>query len=130
MPQFLKHYMIRKYGLKSIALKNLANLAAGVRQESRHSDRLRVFGKITGMVDPHDFRENESNLVLVALRHLYQINEIHFKMDGHPRVALSSVCAATLAGVPLSQCCPASLIPSRMRLECCTMRLASAVTGA
>ena len=100
MPQFLKHYMIRKYGLKSIALKNLANLAAGVRQESCNSERLRVFGKITGMLDPHGFRENESNLVLVGLRHLYHINEIHFRMEAHPRVALSSVSAATLAGVP------------------------------
>jgi hypothetical protein len=27
MPDFLKHYFIRQYGLKSIALKNLANLA-------------------------------------------------------------------------------------------------------
>lgn len=97
MPQFLKHYMIRKYGLKSIALKNLANLAAGVRQESCNSERLRVFGKITGMLDPHGFRENESNLVLVGLRHLYHINEIHFRMEAHPRVALSSVSAATLA---------------------------------
>ena len=30
-PDFLKHHFVRLYGLKSIALKNLANLAAGVR---------------------------------------------------------------------------------------------------
>jgi hypothetical protein len=33
MPVFLKNYFIREYGLKSIAVKNLANLAAGVRKE-------------------------------------------------------------------------------------------------
>lgn len=33
MPAFLRHYFIRQYGLKSIAMKNIANLAAGVRHE-------------------------------------------------------------------------------------------------
>jgi hypothetical protein len=33
MPDFLRHYFIRQYGLKSIAMKNIANMAAGIRHE-------------------------------------------------------------------------------------------------
>jgi len=29
LPDFIKNYMIRQFGLKSIAMKNLQNLAAG-----------------------------------------------------------------------------------------------------
>jgi hypothetical protein len=38
MPDFLKNFFIRQYGLKSIALKNLANLAAGKEEGGREAE--------------------------------------------------------------------------------------------
>ena len=47
----MKKYFYRQYGLKSIAVKNLANLAAGVRKEEASVVRLRLFGALSGSKD-------------------------------------------------------------------------------
>jgi len=97
MPDFLKHYFIRQYGLKSIALKNLANLAAGVRQEHATNTRLRLFGKLAGMLDPDDYHDSRVNMMMEGLRALFHTNEIHGHMEGHPSIAVTSLASATLA---------------------------------
>ena len=50
MPDFLKSFFIRQFGLKSIAVKNLSNLAAGVKQEAASTRRLSLFGRLAGIL--------------------------------------------------------------------------------
>ena len=74
---------------------NIANLAAGVRQEcnAEHhaSTRLRVFGKLAGILDQEDFHNGKINMMLVGLRALFQPNEIHGRMEGHPLFSAASI---------------------------------------
>jgi hypothetical protein len=65
-------------------MKHIANLAAGVRQEQEHSTRLRVFGKLVGILDQEDFHDGKMHMVLVGLRALFQPHEIAPRMEGHP----------------------------------------------
>ena len=65
-PTFLSGQLIRQYGLRSIAVKNLRNLAAGVRKEATANQRIALFGRAVGMLDPQGYHEGLCDLVCDA----------------------------------------------------------------
>jgi len=84
-PEFLRDWMINKFGLKSIALSNLASLIMGIQVKSCDKDagsRIRVFGHMSGIIPHACWHEDLSNLILFALGLLFQIPKISENM-GH-----------------------------------------------
>ena len=47
---FIKDFLIRKYGLKTIATKHLNEIYASVQKNSEQIPHMKVFGLIAGMV--------------------------------------------------------------------------------
>jgi len=68
-----------------------------VRQEHATNTRLRLFGKLAGMLDPDDYHDSRVNMMMEGLRALFHTNEIHGHMEGHPSIAVTSLASATLA---------------------------------
>ncbi|EKX52151.1 hypothetical protein GUITHDRAFT_102052 [Guillardia theta CCMP2712] len=81
LPEFLKNFLIRQYGLKSIALKNLANIAAGVRKEFEKALRLKIFGKITGMIDQEEYEDGLCDALMQGLKNIFPPDQIKERMD-------------------------------------------------
>jgi len=87
-PEFLRDFMINKFGLKSIALTNLQSLILGVRKGAAVKDadtdtalRLRCFGLISGIIAHVGWHEDLSNIVLHALGMMFRIDKIKENMD-------------------------------------------------
>jgi len=97
MPDFLKNFFIRQYGLKSIALKNLANLAAGVRKEAANNLRLDIFGGLAGVLNPDDYQDGKCDMMMEALKALFPTDQIKERLEGSPEMPVASVAFATLA---------------------------------
>lgn len=85
-PEFMRDWMINKFGLKSIALSNLCSLVMGIQGKSDDKEagtRIRVFGHLSGII-PHDcWHEDLSNMIIMALGLLFQKEKISENM-GHP----------------------------------------------
>ena len=62
-PTFLSGQLIRQFGLRSIAIRNLRNLAAGVRKEASANPRIGLFGRIVGMIDPAGYHDGLCDVV-------------------------------------------------------------------
>ena len=73
MPEFLKNFFIRQYGLKSIAVKNLANLAAGIRKEEASNLRLHLFGVLSGIIQPEKFTDGKCDMLLAGIKALFPV---------------------------------------------------------
>jgi hypothetical protein len=73
MPEFLKNFFIRQYGLKSIAVKNLANLAAGIRKEEASNLRLHLFGVLSGIIEPEKFVDGKCDMLLAGIKALFPV---------------------------------------------------------
>merc|ERR1711939_1087170 len=75
-PEYMRDWMINKFGLKSIALSNLCSVVMGIQaryQDKEAGSRIRVFGYVSGVI-PHDcWHEDLSNMILCALGLLFQI---------------------------------------------------------
>ena len=97
MPDFLKNFFIRQYGLKSIALKNLQNLAAGVRKECDNNTRLKLFGQLSGMIEPDEYEDGKCNVILEGLKALFPADQIKERLEGSPEMPVASLACATLA---------------------------------
>ncbi|EKX52153.1 hypothetical protein GUITHDRAFT_102054 [Guillardia theta CCMP2712] len=98
LPEFLKNFLIRQYGLKSIALKNLANIAAGVRKEFEKALRLKIFGKITGMIDQEEYEDGLCDALMQGLKNIFPPDQIKERMDdGNISIPLLSIASATLS---------------------------------
>ena len=75
-PEYMRDWMINKFGLKSIALSNLASLVMGVQKNVDNKDpgvltRIRMFGHMSGII-PHDcWHEDLSHLILQAMSLLF-----------------------------------------------------------
>ena len=65
-PTFLSSQLIRQFGLRSIAIRNLRNLAAGVRKESANP-RIGLFGRAVGMIDPTTYHDGLCDVVSPSL---------------------------------------------------------------
>ena len=84
-PEFLRDWMIHKFGLKSIALSNLASVILGVQSKRQDKDvglRIEVFGYLSGIIPHECWHEDLSNMILMALGLLFQIEKISENM-GH-----------------------------------------------
>lgn len=64
---FLRDFLVRKYGLKSIATKHLGEIVGSIQ---KHSDQsvIRLFGVISGMLDQQTWSPRTSDFVLNILR--------------------------------------------------------------
>jgi len=84
-PEYMRDWMINKFGLKSIALSNLCSVVMGIQARSQDKEagsRIRVFGHLSGVI-PHDcWHEDLSNMILMAMGLLFQIEKISENM-GH-----------------------------------------------
>ena len=74
-PSFLCDYMLKEYGIKSLAMQNLAKLVKAVAEYSdtahaHYDERIHVFGKLSGMLDPYDYRAVEVDLIMDYLLEL------------------------------------------------------------
>mmetsp|Transcript_57084 Transcript_57084/g.133948 ORF Transcript_57084/g.133948 Transcript_57084/m.133948 type:complete len:293 (-) Transcript_57084:272-1150(-) len=98
LPDFLKNYLIRQYGLKSIAMKNLQNMAAGVRKEWESSLRLKVFGTVSGMIDDDKYQEGHCDVLCEALKNLFATDQIKERLSDRDceSLPIQSVAYATL----------------------------------
>ncbi len=74
-PEFIQEFFINHYGLKSLADKNLGKLVTGVRKyskEGKHFDlRVRVFGTLSGILEPDEYSSVTLNFVLDNMRMLF-----------------------------------------------------------
>ena len=66
-PAFLSGQLIRQFGLRSIAIRNLRNLAAGVRKEAAANPRIGLFGRVVGMLDPAGYHDGLCDVVSMHL---------------------------------------------------------------
>ena len=67
-PRFLSGQLIRQFGLRSIAVRNVRNLTAGVRKEAPTNLRIRLFGRAVGMLEPSGYHDGLCNVVCGPLR--------------------------------------------------------------
>ena len=72
-PEFIQEFFINHYGLKSLADKQLGKLVTGVRKHSqegsKHFDlRVKVFGTLSGILDPDEYSSVTLNHVLDIMR--------------------------------------------------------------
>ena len=84
-PDFIRDWMINKFGLKSIALSNLASLILGIQAKKDDKDaglRIRAFGILSGIIPHECWHEDLSNMILEAMGLLFQISKISENM-GH-----------------------------------------------
>jgi len=79
LPEFMRDWMINKFGLKSIALSNLASLIMGIQAKKDEKDagiRIRTFGLLSGII-PHDcWHEDLSNMILEAMGLMFNVSKI------------------------------------------------------
>ena len=50
--EFFKDFLVRKYGLKTIAMKHLAEIMASVEKNAQDVQHMLLFGRISGMIMP------------------------------------------------------------------------------
>jgi hypothetical protein len=84
-PDFIRDWMINKFGLKSIALSNLASLILGIQAKKDDKDaglRIRAFGILSGIIPHECWHEDLSNMILEAMGLMFQISKISENM-GH-----------------------------------------------
>ena len=93
----LTAYTAVQYGLKSIAVKNLANLAAGVRKEADNNVKLSLFGRLAGILEPDDFQDGKCDMMMEGLKALFPTDQIKERLEGSPELPISSLAFATLA---------------------------------
>ena len=84
-PDYMRDWMINKFGLKSIAMSNLCSVVMGIQarcEDKEAGSRIRLFGRVAGVI-PHDcWHEDISNMILSAMGLLFQIEKISENM-GH-----------------------------------------------
>mmetsp|Transcript_2401 Transcript_2401/g.5696 ORF Transcript_2401/g.5696 Transcript_2401/m.5696 type:complete len:259 (+) Transcript_2401:2287-3063(+) len=80
------------------ALKNLANLAAGVRKEFEKVLRLKIFGQITGMIEPDQYEDGFCDALMLGLKNIFPPDQIKERMDdGNIGIPLFTIASATLS---------------------------------
>lgn len=95
-PEFIKEYLVHKFGLKSIALSNLQAIILGVKKGAkgdRSNDdspqRLETFGLVAGIIDHDAWHEDLSNMILYALSVMFRMENIKENMDHGPKKNLA-----------------------------------------
>jgi hypothetical protein len=68
LPTYVYDFMLKTYGIKSLAMQNLANLIGSV---AKHSDqaaaefsrRAFLFGQLSGILDPLEYHEHYAGML-------------------------------------------------------------------
>jgi len=64
---FMRDFMVRKYGLKSIAMKHVGEIYASVEKNHEKSLTIRAFGHASGMLEPDTWSARVSDFMLAIL---------------------------------------------------------------
>ena len=86
MCDYVRDYLLQKYGLPSIVDRNIVNLVEAVLKYQGASSRVRIFGKAIGVVDPGSFSYRLGQFVLALHRELFprfKAVMLRHKREGH-----------------------------------------------
>ncbi|EKX39443.1 hypothetical protein GUITHDRAFT_114403 [Guillardia theta CCMP2712] len=84
MPEYIREFLINKFGLRSIALTNLQSLILGVEKFSEGENfnlRVKTFGLVSGILYHPYWHEDLSDFVVGALAFLFNLNSIKESLD-------------------------------------------------
>lgn len=103
---FVKDFVVRKYGLKSIAMKHLGEIVASVAKYWNDRSPIKLFGLVTGMLETDDWKPKIGDFTLGLLAKICEIEGRTFGtisewMNGDKNAGVS-VEAATAALVEVS----------------------------
>jgi len=103
MPEYIREFLINKFGLRSIALANLQSLILGVEKfaEGEAANlRVRTFGLVSGILFHPFWHEDLSDFIVGALSFLLNLNSIKESLDNvrnqNPCIDPTSAIQATI----------------------------------
>lgn len=76
LPQFVRSFFIHEYGLRKIALGKMEQFLQGIVQNAATDVMSRWFGILSGIVEPHLYKESGIDFCLAFIRRVMPVNSI------------------------------------------------------